>query len=315
MIEGVINELSFRKPPEFSELAIEAENSARKVMSDLIRCVSEGMRRRLICRLRTDAHFATADIAPQYSLAQWRNDQRVNRDERALFRSFITASPYLTAPEQEVTFHGVVAAGLASCALGNSVAISANSDDLWNTPQLDATMLALEEDGSVSSNPLNVRNVAALNHWNEHAEWSMIKQRTEIRSGPDLIRKAAHLFQHLILGEHAKNQLSLVQGTEHSFAWVVEALTSAEAEMNSWLGGPFPHQRLPGPASGESETVNKSARLRAMRTFETDRGVVEYCEHHMKYMGQNQRIHYILRSEQRKMLIAYIGEHLETARH
>ena len=315
MIEGVINELSFRKPPEFSELAIEAEISARKVMSDLVRCVSEGMRLAIIGRLRTDAHFATAEIAPQYSLAQWRNDQRVNRDERTLFRSFITASPYLTAPEQEVTFHGVAAAGLASCAVDNSVSISANSDELWNTPQLEAIMLALEEDGSVSSNPLNVRNVAALDHWNEHAEWSMIKQRTEIKSGPDLIRTAAYLFQHLILGEHAKNQLSRLQGTEHYFAWVVEALVSAETEMKNWRDGPFPHHRLPGPASGESETVNRSARLRAMRIFETDRGVVEYCEHHMKYMGQNQRIHYILRSDQRKMLIAYIGEHLETARH
>ena len=313
MVEGVVNELSFRKADEFKDLVFPDANTARIVLSGFVQCISEGLRRRLIVALRTDESFPWLDLAPGYSLAHWRNDSRVNRDERALFRSFLTATPYLSDTDKDIQFRQTRAAGLSSCRVRDAIAISLDSEDIWNCISLPAQLLTLSEDGELRSTMIEVRNVTRIEHWDSHAEWIRAKLLSDVTTGAKLLEHATVLFPNLRFGLLATKQLSVLNGSEHHFAWIVSALSRAEGEVAKWDGGMFMHARLPGPASGESQTVRESPRLNQLRIFETSRGKYAFCEYHMKQRGENQRIHYLLDEQERKMQICYVGQHLETA--
>lgn len=315
MIEGVINELSGLMPPQFqAPVAVSAAN-ARQLMSGFVTCISEGFRQKFLIALRTAETFSLFDLAVGYSIENWRNDRAANRDERALFRSFTTAFPYLNTPVEEVTYQGIRAAGFSSCVITNSLAVSWASQPIWEQTAVLVDRLSLTAGGELSSTEITVRNASSPDHWQTHAEWIRNRYASSISTGQELLDRASRMLPHLAFGPLATKQLRDLSGNEISFAWILQALLSAETEMSKWKDGAFPHSRLPGPASGESQTVCSDKRLRKMRVFQTDDRRWEFMEHHMKQIGQNQRMHYLVDGINRRMVIGYVGEHLETARY
>jgi len=239
----------------------------------------------------------------------------VNRDERSLFRSFITASPYIEKVEQEVFVGNISAEGLASCLASNGISVSLASNTAWDRPWVIGSLISLDDGADIAESKVAIRNVANLHHWVDHSDSIRNQQKSCLTAGREIIHWRETVFPHLLFGDGAVDQLQALTGNERYFDWILTALFAAETEVANWTSGPFPHGRLPGPASGESQTVNDSPRLRNMRMFPTDSGI-EYCEHHMKCGGANQRIHYLLRTGTRRgMVIGYIGPHLETARY
>ncbi len=201
-------------------------------MSTFVQCISQGIRQRWITAIRTNPEFQAIELCPNYSLPQWRNDRRVNRDERALFRSFLTASPYLSRVEGEVRIHDVVAEGLSSCLVTDSLSLSWDSESLWAQPEIVSQVLQLDRDGEISSTDIRIRNVSRVEHWNMHAEWFRSALASRIRSGPNLLEYAADLFPHLTFGSAAARQISSLTGNEPYFKWVIESLRSAELEVS-----------------------------------------------------------------------------------
>ena len=313
MIEGAINELSSRRAHSFIDPVANDDTEAKQLMSTLVLCVSEGFRLKYLTALRMDKNFSSLEIAPGYPIAKWRNDPSANRDERTLFRSFTTASPYLEIPVQEVTFKGAKAAGLASCVAANSIAVSWASEQIWHENEIPIEILTIAESGELVESESSVRNVSFLAHWQAHAPWIRSSYSIAVNSGAELLERVSRLFPHLRFGPLAISHLRTLKGSEKHFGWVIKSLESANAEVSGWVSGPFPHNRLPGPASGESESVHASQRLKSMRIFETDQGIQEFMEHHMKNNAENKRIYYILDPGRRYMIIGYVGDHLPTA--
>lgn len=134
--------------------------------------------------------------------------------------------------------------------------------------------------------------------------------RSSIRTGRDLIAQAARVYPKIEICEEAERQIRAMTGNEKHFGWVLDAFLSANREMLAWNGGLFPHSRLPGPATPESESVMRSPRLEKMRRFRTRNGEELLFEHHMKCMGEGLRIHYRLDPARRLFMIGYIGRHL-----
>ena len=52
--------------------------------------------------IRTNESFVSIELAPGYSLSQWRNDNAVDHDERLYFKRVITYAPYLVSVRHEV---------------------------------------------------------------------------------------------------------------------------------------------------------------------------------------------------------------------
>lgn len=104
-----------------------------------------------------------------------------------------------------------------------------------------------------------------------------------------------------------------MKGNERYFDWVLNALGAANREMSAWSDGEFPHHGLPGPASPESaQTMN---RYGDKRLFRTRNGQMRFFQHHMKYIGENMRVHYLVDPKRSRLIIGYVGPHLPTVLH
>ena len=145
-MDQVLNELSFcrfREPQQPCVAANRAE--ARVWMTTFVQTLSATARLGLPRSLRTQESFAIQQIAPDYNVAQWRNDVEVDRDLRELLRQYSTKSPLLdgllaTLVDRsrgcEAKFEGVECKGLLVAYLLDCLAISLPSDAAWNVDRL-----------------------------------------------------------------------------------------------------------------------------------------------------------------------------------
>ena len=152
----------------------------------------------------------------------------------------------------------------------------------------------------------------------EYAE-SVLAERTRdlaslprffIRSGRELIDQAPRKFPALEICEKAERQILGLTGNEKFFGWLIDAISTANREMQNWVRGPFPHELLPDSAQTESMTVRKNSKLRDLRRFETRRGEWLLFFPHMKNKAENIRVHYKVDEDRRILMIGYVGPHL-----
>jgi hypothetical protein len=284
-------------------------------MKKFVVCASEGFRLGLISTLRMSESFHAVELAAGYPIAMWMTDKSVDRDDRVRLSRFATSSPYIDGDLEETTFGDCIARGLGSCMINRSIAVSCASAAAWSMPEISVKVRHLSEDGTMTEIDETVRNASELKHWADHADWIRSEIVREVQSGADLIGRAHELAPHLRFGRSAVLQISELTGTERYFQWLVKSLLLADSEVSGWDGGMFPHNRLPGPATGESGPVRNSPRLRNMRNFATDDDRTEFMEHHMKNMAENRRVQYLFEPARRILVIGYFGEHLETAQY
>jgi len=136
-----------------------------------------------------------------------------------------------------------------------------------------------------------------------------------IRTGADLVAKASPIYPHVELGIDARKEIAALSGAERYFGWVVECLESANREILAWTNGPFPHKNLPGPATGESESVRRSPARMKMRVFPLATGEPVQFEHHMKDKRNNKRLYYRVDAERKVIVIGTVCGHLETGKY
>ena len=135
---------------------------------------------------------------------------------------------------------------------------------------------------------------------------------SRMRSPEEIFAEAPALYPEIEICEGAEAQFVAMTGTERYFGWVLEALAACNREVLAWTEGPFPHVKLPGPASGESPAVRNSAQMMRMRYFRCH-GEELLFEYHMKQRGQNIRMHYRVDPDRRLLMVGYVGHHLPTA--
>lgn len=324
MPDLILNELSFQnwEDPQ-TGFACRDRHEARTLMQRLIDTMRASGRFGSISRpLRTQNGFLEYQLADGYTLSQWRNDPDVDRDarrflgQRGAIAFFLEDTMQFAAERSEMTEVKIAGRqGYALCAawLLHGICISLQSHSAWNISSLGVNVTALSADGSLRSETAAVRNVSHPDHFTDHEEWILASQISSILNGRELVAQAATAYPAIEICEGAEAQILALTGTERHFKWVLEAFAAGNREMLAWKGGPFPHHKLPGPASGESPSVRNSQRLMSMRSFTNRSAEKLLFEHHMKHRGQNIRMHYRVDSERRLLMIGYVGEHLPTA--
>lgn len=311
----ILNELSFRLLPNCDAPAATNVGEARAWMSILVECLRKGRSLKWMSDLRVAEDFRLIELSLGYRLADWVVDQSVNRDERVFVSRLATSYPYLTRADQEVFFGGCSSAGLACCIVSNGLALSWVSNEVWDNSVVPVQVESLRADALIARDGTEIRNIARVDHWQLHAESIRTALIDEIQTGEGLVLNASRVFPHLEFCRSAVEQIVLLRGTERFFRWLVSALMDAEAEAANWNEGPFPHNRLPGPATGESRTVHQDETLRRMRFFMTRDNRLLMFEHHMKNNAENLRVHYLFEPDRKTLMIGYIGQHLPTARY
>jgi hypothetical protein len=247
----------------------------------------------------------------------------VDHDERLYFKRVVTYAPYLVGVRHEVQEQKIAsevyvgsrsALGLQAAVLMKGIALSWGSAEIWIAARLTATLSELRSDGEILSSTIEVPNVSIDEHWDLHKEFITAAQLSGIVDGPSLLKRIGESLEHIELCGDTPKQIRELTGSERHFAWIVRSIWSANDQCADWKSGDFPHSLLPGPATGESSSVHNNPELRQMRVFTMQSGERVMFEHHMKNASENQRIHYLADKKRKKILIAYVGTHLPTAR-
>jgi hypothetical protein len=262
-------------------------------------------------------------IAPDYNVAQWRNDTEVNRDLRQLFRQYSTKSPLLEgvlkalierARGCEAKFEGADCSGLLVAYLLDCLAISLPSDPAWNVDRLQITVVQLdEEEGYVRESNDTVLNCSTPKHAMGHAPEFERRRRSLVADGRDLVDQKEQLLPHVILCRDVEATLRNLAPNDPCFVWVRRCLFELNDLCNDLSDGEFHHQQLISHPTRESESVRSNEELRRLRIFTCPDGEQRFFEWHLKHYGLNFRLHYFPKVDDRTVLVGYFGHHLPTS--
>jgi hypothetical protein len=247
-LDMVLNELSLRSPAQDVYIA-------RQQMSEILRTMRMAIKSGVNRVLRTHENFYAELLAPGYSIANWRNDANVDREERRYFSSLATKAPYWrdlqdleTKNAYEVSefrHHGVQADGLGFAYLLEALAVSLCSGDQWDVSRLELEASFLEDDTSISTAHVTVVHASKVDHVREHTGWIEDRLRTSVRDGRDLWARRDSLFPSLQFCDAVGDQLQSLTAGNPLLRRVVRRCQEFEQYCQTWEAGPFDARRLP----------------------------------------------------------------------
>ncbi|MEG4045068.1 hypothetical protein [Microcoleus sp. Pol17_C1] len=311
-LEMVFNELSARTlAPDIS--------TAQQWMSELISTMREAKR----CGLkgiRTQADFNAMFLAENYPLSRWRNDPQVNREEQTFLRTLATKNPLsvdipdldikikVEAPDCELILQGSQAEGFKVAHYLETLAISLNSESLWNSSSLNLELIQIDDNGELIEESVEVLHASQKNHVLEHADWIKKRQQTAVVDGLELWKRRAELFSSLEFCDRVSQQIeSLVD--PKMLRQVVRKLFELDELSKSWTDGALNLDNLPSKASPESESRLKQ--LREQLNIQCLDGKKRIFSLHIRMTPGAWRLHFCTELGPGKIIIGYIGPKIE----
>jgi len=321
MIDQVFNELSFCRFREPGRPCAAVNRSQARVWMDaLVRTLSAAAKLGLSRSLRTLESFSHQEIAPDYNVAQWRNDSQVSRDLRQLFRQYSTKSPLLDGVIESLVdrargcegkFQDIECKGLLAAYLLDCLAISLASDPAWRANNVGIILTELDE-GGLSESTQQVLHCSSPEQVTVHAPELRSRQRQILATGRDLVDHRERLLPNLRFCGDVEATLSPLAQNDPVLSWTRRCLFELNDYCSLWTTGAFRHEELRCQPTPESESVSNNPELRRLRTFTCPDGERRYFQWHLKNFGRNLRLHYIPSETERIVIVGYIGPHLPT---
>ncbi|MCX5935598.1 MAG: hypothetical protein NTU99_12605 [Pseudanabaena sp. LacPavin_0818_WC45_MAG_42_6] len=312
-LDIVLNELSL-------ETSASDQLVARQWMANLVqtvRAINAQTKSQSILRSQYD--FYSTLLASDYSLRQWLNDNKVDREERRFIKSLATKSPFsediLESAEVysvenniascEFRYQGKLAIGLGIAYLLDTISVSVNSAAFWDCSYLDLDIISIDEDDK----KITIVHASRKEHLLDHIDWFKNRIHSNI-NGEALWNQKDDLFPNLQFCDSVKSQLESLSIGNSMLEHVKDRLRKLQQYAESWKEESFNSQKLDCSASPESEATLKQ--YSKERTFLCpDRKKRIFSWHVRLPLGW--RIHFYP-EQPSKILIGYIGEHLPTAK-
>lgn len=313
-VDMILNELSL---PIASDIP-----TARATFSNFIQVLrsvgNQGFKKAVLITLYD---FHQTLLAPDYPLRRWLNDPEVSREEKSFLRSIATSSPFSqniandlirgvatnTAP-LEFYHQGEVSIGLGIAFILDTISVSFQSDEHWNTSNLtlDVTY-ADEEDEQV-----NIIHASCKEHIRINTDWFKQKYSLNIQNGQNLWMQRDTLFPNLQFCQSIQAPLENLLIGNVMLSSIRKRLEELQVYSLNWTGGGFDQDSFPCKATTESEaTLNKYGKE---RTFLCSDGKSRLFSWHVRLTPHAWRI-YFYPVQPQKMIIGYIGPHLSTIKY
>lgn len=168
-VDMILNHLSLSKPVDEQGMAI-------KLMSDLVAVLSAATSIG-VKTLRTPGNLDHLELSPDYPISKWRNDGRVDRDERRFYLTLATKTPLLedigdvTIPDKmsltEFRYQGSPYEVLGIAYLLDALAVSFCSEPKWDCDSLDLEIERLEDSKNIEDavgELISVKSIEKLIH-------------------------------------------------------------------------------------------------------------------------------------------------------
>ena len=311
-LEMVFNELSARTlAPDIS--------TARQWMSELISTMLAAQR----CGLkgiRIQADFHGMVLAENYPLSCWRNDKEVTREERTFLRTLATKTPLsvdipdieikikVEDPGCELSLQGIQAEGFKVSYYLETLAISLNSESLWNSSCIKLELIQIDENGELIEESVEVIHASQKNHVLEHADWIKKREQTAVVDGLELWNRRAELFSSLEFCPRVSQQIeSLVE--PKMLRQVVRKLFEINELSQNWTDGALDLDNLPSKVSPESESRLKE--FREQLNIQCLDGKKRIFSLHVRMTPGAWRLHFCTELGPGKIIIGYIGSKIK----
>jgi len=316
-IELVLNDLSFEPFAPDKAVARQRVDGFRRAAAAAIKM---GANRFVRCPENFQRNF----LAEGYSMGDWLKDEDVDEVLRKALKSWFTKSPYWQGDfdlEQKVRsrmfeFAGREkenAIGMGVASLLNGLGVSFLSEDAWNQTNIEIRVLtelfsgeeAITQDESVS-----VRHVSLSNHLDVHKQW--IKESLAINpiGGKEIWDRRKEWFSKLDFCEKTEAQLSKLP--HEMLSPVTEHLTGLQRYCENWSSGNFDKSQFPTNRVAPETTITLQ-KYGEERTFKCPDEIKRTFSWHLKLTPSTWRIYFEPMPATNRMIIGYIGSHLNTA--
>lgn len=298
--------------PVFNELAAEQvtfnEDGARRHMGNALTVLLEMPNHGIGSGLRISDRFYQLEMAPDYSMTDWINDNQVDRDQLRFFLGLAAKAPFLRQEDSPAALERLEdsevrcndsahAAFLAAYVLDAPLVSFDHSH--WKAPELAAEVIQLDEEATFIHEAVSLINFSQLAHFDHHKGW--LTKRSAARDAADLWNRRSSLFPHLQFSPQVEWQLH-----EHEaiLAHVVKRLSDLERVAAS-------------SKSIRADAFNQKCSSTSQATFERFGGAYDFvapdgtktrCGWHF-YLPDGRRIYF-----SSTFLVGHIGPHLPTAK-
>ena len=261
--------------------------------------------------IQVPVEFGATTLAPNYVIAQWINDSAVVLEIRQYLLSLTTKLTYSSTEMlgyDEFSIDGNNCLGLGIAYQRDDLAVSINSQPIWDTDQLTINRTFMDADAVLLHEDVRVRNVSQLNHIDTHREWITCRARQQLIDAVDLWKDRATLLPNLVLCGTVESQLrSFVHG-DPSLTQVKIKLFELNRYAADWHTGEFDIRVLPFKISPESETRREE--LKDELTIECPDGMSRNFDLHCRYTPGAGRLYLLPDGESRKLFVGYVGKKL-----
>lgn len=171
-LEMVLNELSLKSP-------VSDISTARKLMSELIGTLSKA-KVSGIKVLRTSDKIDYLQLTNNYPISRWRNDSKVDREERRFFKTLVTKAPFWNDIVEdlkeefnlsEIRYQGELASGIGFALIIDALPISFNSEAQWNSSYLNLEVIRIDVDEEIVDETVRIPHASCSDHVKEHTDW------------------------------------------------------------------------------------------------------------------------------------------------
>ena len=313
----VFNELSLRRPaPD--------RRTARAWMSEFVKTLKAAIDHKVTV-LRMRDNFGDLPLSLDYPMHRWFHDNQVSRDESEFVLAYATQYSFIRPFDEDLrddeefqsgklAFEGRFgddkAEGLGFAYLLNGLAFSILSESCWDTPTLELDCEELDPElEELESHRETIRQVSRGRHvTDDHASWLEGRIRTGVSTGPELLRNATALLPNLVFCSGACKQIEQMSASSMHFPRILERLFELEKLANAWTRNSFNYGEIHNASPESPSTMGKYGE---QRKFVCPDGRRRTFEWHLKGLPQKWRIHICGEPGERKILIGYVGKHLD----
>ncbi len=298
----------------FNELSIEIPakdiSTAQKWMSEFINTIlaikpPPGSKR----KLRTKSDFNYLLLAPQYTVAQWRNDPNLDLERRRFLRTLQDKNdpplPDIADPGIEVVYQAKQSIGLCYAFVFNSLAISFQSSSQWDSSLIEIEVTAIDDDEELVPKIENVIHASCKTHIQEHDQWISDHIKIKVYDGSDLWNQKEELFPSLEFCGNVSRQLQNLGNGEPILKQIIKRLLELEDYCKNWQFGSFDSSKIATKITPESDSRKKE--LEKKLTFQCPDGSTHLFSYHARMTPGAWRLHFYPEEKSQKIIIGYIG--------
>lgn len=189
-----------------------------------------------------------------------------------------------------------------------TLAISLNSESLWNRSRIKLELIQIDENEELIGESVEVIHAIQKNHVLEHANWIQKRQQTVVADGLELWNRRTELFSSLEFCDRVSEQIqSLID--PKMLRQVVRKLFDLDELSKNWTDGSLNLDNLPSKVSPESESRLKQFREQLNTQCLDEKKRIFSL--HIRMTPGAWRLHFCTELGPGKIIIGYIGPKIE----